>query len=257
MRINAAMVKRALPIIFTIAGTVGVGVTGYLAHKGTKKADKVIESLPEEEKPENSVEEFKKTWKCYIPSMVSGGVTVGLIIAGHVLSAKEIAALTATCAYLTKNRDKLEDKLRDAIGEEKYNEIKKKLAGEELHKITTLDGPGVSVEDTGIGSEHDRILCFEGYSGRWFWSTIDAVNKAEERLNEKFGAEDYVCLNDFYELLHIERTHFGYEFGWVNNPDYYDGPINFTNTKVFYEEKGCDVYIIEIDTYPMECWAEV
>ena len=266
MRINGAIIKKALPTILTVAAAVGVGVTGYLAHKGTKKADEILSEFPESEKLETdekeiAKEELKRTWKCYIPAAVVGSATIGCIVASHVMSVREIAALTATCTYLVKNRDRLEKKLKEAVGEEKYNEIKKKLVGEEgkltLAKKEIKEAFHQTIEDTGNGAEHDKILCFEGYSGRWFYSTREAVVKAENRLNEMFGAEKYCCLNDFYQFLGIERTHFGYQFGWVNHPDYYDGPIFFDNTKVFYEELGCDVLIIEIQTYPMECWQEI
>lgn len=243
--------KKILPTVLTCIGTVGVFVTGYLVHKGTKKAYNYILEENENISELTKKEEFKKTWKFYIPAAAAAVVTSASTIGAQALNTIEIASLAATATYAVTNRDKLKKKFEDVVGKEKMEEIKKDILPE-MPRWSSQ-----TIEDTGKGSEHDRILCFEGYSGRWFWSTKDAVLKAEQRLNDLFTDEKYCCLNDFYAALGIERTHFGYQFGWVNDEDYYIGPIMFTNSEVFYEEKNCNVYIIEIDTYPMECWMEI
>ena len=59
-----------------------------------------------------------------------------------------------------------------------------------------------------------------------------------------------------YKLFGISETHFGEQYGWAANSDYYDGPIEFRNTETV-TEHGEKMLVIEIFTYPMECWMEV
>lgn len=94
-----------------------------------------------------------------------------------------------------------------------------------------------------------------------FYSSLEKVKEAEKTLNNRLHDGEYVCLNDFYTLLGISETHFGNTFGWPANDDYYDisieEPITFENTIVEDSLSGEPVLIIDVYTYPMECWMEV
>ena len=71
---------------------IGVPVTAYLTHTGTKKA------------MENS-KDGKQDLKYYIPAAVAGAATIGCGIASHKLDKKEIAKLTALAAATGKAYD--------------------------------------------------------------------------------------------------------------------------------------------------------
>lgn len=222
-------------LVLTTVSIVGVMATGVAAYKTGAKT--------EGKKPS------KENWKSYILPTALGGATIASIVVNHRFGAKEVAALTATAAYLASNRDALEQKIEEKFGKEALQEIK-----QEIHdKQVTYNGP--SIEDTGKGD----LLCLEGYSGRWFWSSKEAVEEAQRKLNEQFKNDIYCCLNDFYDYLGIAQTHFGHQFGWVNNEDWYDEAygIEFANSMGFDKEKGQTVMYIDLNTYPMECWQEI
>ena len=234
--------KISKQFIFTTASIVGVAATGVVSY--------IVGGKNKGSKPS------KENWKSYIFPAVVGGATVATIVVNHRVNAKELAAAGATIGYLVANRDALEKKIEEKFGHETLQEIKK-----EIREETTREKPsrnlynGPSIEDTGKGD----LLCFEGYSGRWFWSSKEAVEEAEDELNSTFRTDIYCCLNDFYKYLGIEETHFGFEYGWVNHEDWYtesDG-IRFENTIAFDRDKGCDVLYIDIFTYPMQCWQEI
>lgn len=281
---NTALIKKSVPLILTIVGAVGVAATGVLSARAGMKAERAIakekrsrdvlsteveiEAAAEAKeegltvtarnvslKPTISRKEaMKLTWKYYIPPVLAGLLTIGAIIFSHRLSTKEIAALTGTCAYLAANRDMLEEKIREHYGEEALGDIYDEI-GESL--LARSANGKISVEETGQGD----VLCFEGYSGRWFRSSPEAVQAAEERFNDRFDGGEYLSLNDLYDELGISQTHFGNEFGYAANPDYYDAPIIFENVLLTEGELTADpgepVYVIEILTYPMQCWLEV
>ena len=251
VKLNPRIISLALSLI----GVGGVGVTSWLSIKCHEKAkDKT-------EKKDKAI--------CYIPAIGSGLVTAGCILGSHHVSSKEIAALTATAGYLTANRDKIKKKLEEVVGTEKAKEIETQAAVEAAKENKQLEkktnppkktiAHGESIEWTGKGP----LKCLEGYSGRYFYSTLEAVKDAQKKLNNRLHCGEYVCLNDLYELYGITKTHFGHQFGWPSNSDFIcnvdedEEPIEFENTIVQDDFTGETILLIDIHTYPMECWQEV
>lgn len=223
---NTKLIRTALSWL----GVAGVGITSWLSVKCSKKAER--ETDP------------KKKLLAYAPAIVSGAVTSFCILKPTYMANREIAALAAGCAYMAQNREKM------ALPGTKAAQEEKESGSVEARDIAPWEGP--SVEWTGKGS----TLCFEGYSGRLFYSSREAVEEAERALNERFEGGEYLSLNDLYRLFGISETHFGEQYGWAANADYYSGPIEFINTETV-TERGEKMLIIEIYTYPMECWMEV
>lgn len=253
-------------IIFKLGAIAGVGVTAYVAVKRASKIEEatkeVKEAMPEDkkEKTRHIVKAVPKMVKASWPVLVSGGATVGCVLVMDHISYKQIAALTASCAYLAKNRDYLAGKIKDMVGEEKLREIQEAFVKEEAPKEPWY---GCSIEETGAGD----LLCLEGYSGRWFRSSEKAVKEAQAMLQKLYEDDIYICMNDYYGYLNITSTQFGHELGWVNSKDWYPPELKFTNTLIPAGE--ClesgpdgkplkeDLYVLEIDIPPMSCWQEV
>lgn len=247
------MNSRWISLGLSLFGVGGVGLTSYLAIKGHE------ESKDKTDKKEKLL--------AYKWAILSGVGTSACILGSHHVSSKEIAALTASCTYLAANRDKIEKKIKEKFGEEKLHEIKTDIGVDTVKEkkskeIATTDTKKMlprksSVEWTGNGP----LKCFEGYSGRYFYSTLEKVKEAEMKLNNRLHDGEYVCLNDFYELLGMAKTHFGNTFGWPASEDYYDihldEPITFENTIVEDDFTGEPVLIIDVYTYPIEGWEEV
>ena len=232
--INRSIIRLGL----TIIGILGVPVTSYISIKCHEKAEKA--------------ETKQDKLKAYIPAIISGAVTTGSIAGSHKLSNKEIAALTATATYAITNRNVLEEKLGKYVDTNEAKQIKQEVA-----KIATNEKSNrPTIEATNKGC----LKVLEGYSGRWFYSSMEAVIEAEKELNKHLKNGEYVCMNDFYRWLGIAETHFGDQFGWVPNETYYDykidDPIMFENTLVD-DENGDPLLLIDIYTYPMEGWKEI
>lgn len=73
-----------------------------------------------------------------------------------------------------------------------------------------------SIEQTGKGN----LLCFEGYGGRIFRSSYDAVKEDIALFVEKYYNGEYVSLNDLYAQLGLIQTTFGSQYGWSPSEEY-------------------------------------
>lgn len=240
MRIN----KRIVSLILTIVGVAGVPATSYLSVRCSKKADEETEK--------------KKKIFAYAPAIASGAVTAGCIIVSHHISAKEIAALTASCSYLVANRKRIEQEIKARFGEEAAEEIQAEVSKRELQEPEPPLYKQQTIEETGYGD----VIFLEVFLGRKFKCSLQHVEWAEKQLNNDFHNGEYVSMNDFYRYLGIEETFAGYKFGWPANDDYYDynldTPINFVN-RLVEDENGNPMYTIEWawGQDPLEFWMEV
>ncbi len=238
MRIN----RRIITLTLSLLGVVGVGGTAVVA---IKCHDKV------KDEPDK-----KKKLLGYAPAIATGVATGACIMGSHYISAKEIAALTASCAYLASNRDKILTQVREKYGDDAVQEIQKEVAAEKVEAK-----PESKCNDIIQTSKHGgRVKFVEFYLGREFYSTLEQVEQAERDLNWTFHNGEYVCMNDFYRLLGLTYTRAGDDFGWPANEDYYsyelNDPIIFENI-LAEDENGEPFYIIDIRTFPIECRQEV
>lgn len=234
--------RRIIRLALTIVGVAGIPLTSYLSVKGHEKA--------------KTAEGRKEKLKCYIPAIVVGAVSGGCIIGRDIDTNKEIAALATTATYAIANRDKLEKKLGEFMPEEELKKFKEENAKEAL--VSSEEHyKKQNVEWTGYGT----LKVLEGYTGRLFYSSMEKVYEAEEKLTKRYQSGEYICVNDFYRLLGIQETHYGHQWGWVPQEEYFpqwleDNPLGFEN-KLADDEDGNPMLVIEIYTYPMECWMEV
>lgn len=234
--------KRTISLMLSLISVAGVGLTGFLSVKGHEQSIKV--------------EDKKEKTKKYIPAIIAGTVTSACILGSYGISRKEIVALTATCGYLTANKDSLEKAIKNKFGDDQLKEIKKE----------TFAIPGKRyIEDSGNGN----LLCFEENSGRLFWSSVKAVTEAERKLTERFRNGHRICMNDFYAYLNIEQTTYGENFGWIPELDQYsresetfypaymydDNPLCFDDRFEEDVETGKPVYIISMYNYPVNNWS--
>ena len=237
--------KYLTPKLFTGLAIVGVGATVYFAVKETKDATVRKEELVEQEKTEpedgsssqtevegeDSKARIKETagrvaetlWT-YKFTGTSALCTILFILASHKLSAKEIAALTATCGYLATNRDKLETEIKKLPGgEEALKAVKKEVVAKRTKDILDEENGHKkgdfwrhqSVEWTGNGD----LLCYDHFTGRYFRSNEDAVREGislwnddreyefEDRSGDiRYEYDDESDINDLYSYLNLERS---------------------------------------------------
>ena len=230
-----------LTLALSLLGVGGVGLTSWLSVKCHDKA--------------KGKKTKKEKIKAYIPAIASGIGTSACILGSHGLDAKEIktltkqvTALTGTCAYLTANRDKLEQKFREVVGEDKAKEIKGEVK-KELIKERKKD-PNTIIEKTGYGNVH----FVESILGREFYCSLEHVDWSFKRLNQMFKNGQDVNMSTLYELWGLKKTRSGFDFGWPEDTDYDfgyspDEPIHH-EIITGEDENGDLMYWIDIRTTP-------
>ena len=95
----------------------------------------------------------------------------------------------------------------ETIGERKEHEVRAAMAKDEMMSNPVSHA---NVIETGYGGE----LCYDELSGRYFYSSMDRLRRAENVVNRKIISEMWVSLNEFYSEIGLESIELGKDVGW-------------------------------------------
>lgn len=183
-----------------------------LAVKATPEAMKRIEEKKEELGTEKlpAKETVKVAWKSFVPTAAVCVATASCGIASNAISAKRGAVLGAA---LTMSETALMDYQRKAVevvGEKKEQAIRDAVAKEKVQS-TPVPQP-----DT-LSTRKGDMLCYESYTGRYFRSDSEEIQKAVYKFNRDMLFETFASLNDFYSALNnddLQPNDIGDDVGW-------------------------------------------
>ena len=221
------------PEIFTGLGIAGMITSTILAVRATPRALKILE----EEKAETELEivevkeTVKLTWKCYVPAILVGGVSVALLIWGNKVMVKRYTALAAACSLSETAFRDYRHKVIEKIGEEKEKEIHSEIAQEKLKSNPISQH---QVIDTGSGND----LCFDAMSGRYFYANVQKLEKNVNDLNRRMREEMYITLNEFYWEINLDPIDVGEILGWNIDTAYIE--LSY-DTKLTNDNRPCIV----------------
>lgn len=209
--VQATLTRRSPEILIGI-GITGMITTTILAVKATPKALRLIEEKKHELDVEKltPVETVKTTWKCYVPAAVTGVASAACIIGSNSVNARRNAALATAYKLSETAFTEYREKVVDTIGEKKERTVRDKVSEEQI-KQTPVNKTEVIV--TGKG----KTLFFEPLSHRYFYSDMEKIKRAENKLNKQIICDAFdmgVTVNDFYAELGIPGTATGDNLGW-------------------------------------------
>lgn len=214
-RDTKASLSKHSPAILLGIGITGMITTTVLAVKATPKAIQLVENAKKELDVDTltPVETVKATWKCYIPAAVSGAVSVACLIGSHSVNARRNAALATAYKLSETAFSEYRDSVIETIGEKKEKIVRDKVSEKQIEKnpVSTTE-----VYVTGKG----QTLFFEPLSSRYFYSDLNKINKAENKLNKWINCDPFdsgVTLNDFYTEIGLPTTMTGDTLGWNLN----------------------------------------
>ena len=201
------------PEILMGLGITGMVTTTVLAVKATPKALLLIDNKKHELDVDTltPVDTVKTTWKCYAPAAISGVISIACLIGSNSVNAKRNAALATAYKLSETAFSDYREKVFETVGEKKERVIRDKVSEEQVKKnpITKTE-----VVVTGKG----QTLCFDPLSHRYFYSSIDKLNRAANKLNYKINTSpftnDGATLNDFYTEIGLAGTSTGDHLGW-------------------------------------------
>ena len=159
--------KKHSPEILTGLGIAGMVTTAVMAVRATPKALILIDEAEQEKNDTlTPVETVKAAWKCYIPSMIVGGISIGCLIGASSVNARRNAALATAYALSESTLKEYQEKVIEEVGERKEREVRDKIDKDKI------DQKPVSKSEVIITDAGD-VLCFEKLSGRYFKSSMD------------------------------------------------------------------------------------
>lgn len=177
--------------------------------KSIRTADKIKEQKKEELKTKTLTPKqvVKATWKCYIPTAVMECVSVACLLCAASTNLKRNAALSAAYVISQDQMTKYQDKVKEMIGDKKEQEVRDNVAQDEIKK-KPLKNSEVIITEKG------DTLCYDMYSGIYFKSDRDKINKAVNEVNRKMLTSGSASINDLYYELGINSTKNGDRLGW-------------------------------------------
>lgn len=211
--------KERSPELLISAGVVGMATSTVLAVKATPKAMDLIE----DKKSELGVtyltkkEVVEATWKQYIPSAGMGVVSAVCIVLGTTKNVRRNTALATVYAISENTLKEYQRKTKEIVGEEKAREIDREVA-----KARVIQRPSVIetrdseyIHSTGNGD----TLIYDSLSGRYFRSSVNAVERAVNALNKNLLDDYTASLNEFYNELDIPTIGAGNLIGWRSDKE--------------------------------------
>ena len=208
--------KQKSPEILTGLAIAGVVSTIFCVRKASKEEVKIVDavndSLNEEDLNEEEEKKLKKAAaieiaKAYIPSAVSGAITVACIIGARSTSAKREAALTAAYELSREALGAYKEKIKEIAGPKKAEAVKDAVLTEKVVKNPPKEN---TIIITGCGD----YLCLDEISGRYFKSDINKIRTAINTMNERIMSEMWVSINEFYDLLNLPHISIGDDLGY-------------------------------------------
>ena len=225
--------KRNASTILTCVGGIGVVATAVVAVKDTPKAMQIIEKAKEEKGEDlTTAEKIKVAGPAYIPATAIGISTLARRFGAAALSKRSQASLISAYALLDNSDKEYKKKVEELYGEGADERVKGEIARDKYN-------------ETNILKEDEKQLFYDYFSGRYFESTMEEVLKAEYELNRELHIKDYVGLNEFYDLLSLDRIRSGLDLGWSTRVSsrHWKKWIDFRHEKVEMED-GMECYIL-------------
>lgn len=233
--------KRNSGTILTGIGAAGVLATSVMAVKATPKALRILEEAKEEKGEDlTAIEAVRIAGPIYIPAVISGVSTIACIFGANILNKRSQASLVSAYAFLDNSYKEYKNKVSELYGNEENSNIVKEIAKDKY-------------KDYSYSFEDDKQLYFDEYSGRYFQSTPEDIQKAEYELNRTLAIHDRVYLNDWYESIGLDPLDYGGEFGWstgINYEQYWQTWIDFGHIKTVLDD-GLECTIVSFDQEPV------
>lgn len=220
--------------------------TSVMAVKATPKAIELIEKAKKEKGGDLTRFEIVKTaGPVYIPSIITGAVTIVSIVGANKLNKRQQAALMSAYTLANTSYTDHKKKVEELYGKDANEKVSEAIAKDEYEKND------IQVDDK-------KELFYDEFSKRYFESTVEDVQRAEYRINRDLHMQDAVTLNEFYDLLGLEPIDSGDELGWSTSGNfdaYWQTWIDFSHSKMVMED-GQECHIIRMMEEPNLYWNE-
>ena len=211
--IGKFLVKNSPTILSGLAVT-GLISTAVLAVKATPQALREINRY-EAESVLNGLEpsdsgRVKAVYKLYLPALSVAVASVTCIVFSNAIHIRRNVAISSAFTMVERAATAYQEKVIEVAGEKVHEDVKQALAKDRVVENFDRQTTEVMITDGG------GTLCYDGTTGRYFLSSIDALQKAENAINHDLvnGFGTWVELNEFYYKIGLPGVKFGDWLGW-------------------------------------------
>ena len=221
----AGEVVKHSPKILTYLGVAGIFGTAIVSYKAYPKVEAVInehneivKSIVGGAKDDDSLRARlkKEKWRFFKELAKAVGPTVAMtiisstcVICADAINTKRISILSAAYAIAEKRIDELEDykdKVRDAVGNKKAEQIEK------IHDERDVLYAATSAEVYETG--HGHMLAYDKLNDRYFRCNPGFIEMIFKDLNYRLMNEHWISANEFYYAIDFRESEAGDILGW-------------------------------------------
>lgn len=213
------MLLKHLPSILTGIAMVGTVNTAVLAVSATPKA---LEDISKAEEAKGSkltkLETVKVAYKHYIPTAVSGALTLACIFGANRAHIGKETALAAAASFIDTRGKEYKQKVKDILGEETDRKIEEEIARDH---ISQNPPPSELVQ---LARDKESYIIWEPITEQWLTLTNQQLNWFERQLNHAYSKERMMTVNQALKMLPgaITDRPEGDMYMWWGDEDYYD-----------------------------------
>ena len=204
------VIRQNAPVITTTLAIVSAAATTVLAVNAGMSTRERLDAYKAEHKDEEipSSEKIKQTWKIYIPTAIMLASTITSIVALHRVGLNREASALALYKVSEQAFTRYRNKVVEKLGEESEKEVRESVSQDTVNN----NPPG-----GGIVVVNGSVLCYDTYSGRYFQSSMEDINRALNEFNLKIIHDNYASLTEFYELVGLEANGSSDDVGWMTD----------------------------------------
>lgn len=203
--------KKHSPEILTGVGIAGMLTTTVLAVKATPEALRRIEKKKRDENHRTLtvMQTIQVAGRCYIPAAVTGVVSTACLIGASTLNGRRNAALATAYSLSETAMHEYKNKVVETIGEKKEEAIRDSIDKDRIER----NPPSQEIL---MAEGNGKTLCYDALIGRYFYSDIETLRHAANRLNRQMTmmSEPYISLNEFYMEIGLSVVEIGEDLGW-------------------------------------------
>lgn len=193
---------------------VSMGSAIIMAARSTTKYELLLEEeIKEKGHKLSKKEKIKPIFKAYWPSILLAVLSASCSIGSHVIEKKHQAVLAAALTVSNTALNEFQSKAIEHLGEKKVTEIKDAIAKDHIDK--NKPDPNSII----VANNKGKVLMFDDYSGRYFYSDIESIRRAVNTINRRIPEEQYCTLNDLYSEIGVPEIDLGDRLGWHNDYD--------------------------------------
>lgn len=203
--------KNHMPEILTVGATIGVGLTAYFTHKGTK-AEVLLQNKGKMTDLE-PIEKIKTYTRLYWPAAIAGIGSVSCLWCAHIIDKSREANLLTAYMALGQAFEKYRETVKMNVDEATYCKIEEEYKEAMTSEETITD---------------DTLLFFEPHYGKFFNASMTDVLQAEYEVNREMalsGASSFATFLDslgLYPIVGSDQVGWSldagmafYGYGWV------------------------------------------